>query len=348
MRRGGAEPAARPQRMLRILRDSARNAVPIASFLWARSRNAKFPLAVTLCITNRCNFRCEYCHMPTTERDELDTAAWLRAIDEFHAAGTRRCSLMGGEPLVRRDVGKLIAHLVERRIHAAMNTNGWFVRDRIEDVAKLDLVCVGLDGPVEIHDVQRRRRGSHARAVEAIELLLSRGVEVVTMTPVTPRGIDHIDEMLRLAREVGFRAGFQIEHDADCDVRKPIGEGLSDTRLSALAEHLLRRKAEGWPVAMSRTFLRAFAARGRRMLASCTECHVPRHTCMVRPDGMVVPCFLTQHQGPMASGPAHGFVRAFHDIAQPDGPGCASQPLMELHSVLALRPEAVANALSLA
>ena len=68
---------------------------------------------------------------------------------------------------------------------------------------------------------------------------------------------------------------------------------------------------------------------------------------MVRPDGQVVPCFLTQHQGPMASGRDVGFARAFHQVAQPADAGCSSQPLMELNLVLGLRPGAVANALRL-
>jgi hypothetical protein len=35
-------------------------------------------------------------------------------------------------------------------------------------------------------------------------------------------------------------------------------------------------------------------------------------------------------------------------VAQPADPGCSSQPLMEMNFVLALRPEAVVNALRLA
>lgn len=329
------------------LLQSARSAASLARFLSARAVDGKHPLAVTLCLTNRCNFRCVYCHMPETKRDELTTEEWLSAIDQFRAGGMIRCSLMGGEPLLRRDVGEIIDHLVTRGVHSAMNTNGWLVEDLLDDVAKLNLVCVGLDGPKEIHDAQRSREGSFERAVRAIELLVGRGVEVVTMSPVTPASIDHIDSMIEMAREMGFRAGFQIEHDAECDVRNPIGEGLSDERLVELADHLLSRKDEGAPIAVSRSFLEMFRARGRRMLGSCAECRVPRYSCMVRPDGMVVPCFLTQHQGPMLAGPRVGYLRAFHDLVQPADASCASQPLMEMNLVLGLRPRAIANALSL-
>lgn len=326
---------------------TARSAASVARFLAARAVDGKHPLAVTLCITNRCNFRCVYCHMPGTRRDELTTEEWLSAIDQFRAGGMIRCSLMGGEPLLRKDVGEIIEHLVSRGVHTAMNTNGWLVEDKLDDVAKLNMVCVGLDGPREIHDHQRQRKGSFDRAVRAIELLLGRGVEVVTMSPVTPGSIDHIDFMIDMARQMGFRAGFQIEHDADCDVRNPIGPGLSDERLVELARHLMARKNEGAPMAISSTFLATFAKRGRRMLSSCAECRVPRYSCMVRPDGMVVPCFLTQHQGPMISGAELGYLRAFHELVQPADASCSSQPLMEMNFLLGLRPAAILNALRL-
>ena len=326
---------------------TARSVGSVARFLAARATDGKHPLAVTLCLTNRCNFRCVYCHMPGTKREELTTEEWCSAIDQFRAGGMIRCSLMGGEPLLRKDVGEIIDHLVSHGVHSAMNTNGWLVEHKLDDVAKLNLVCIGLDGPKEIHDVQRQRKGSFDKAVRAIELLRGRGVEVVTMSPVTPGSIDHIDEMIDMARDMGFRAGFQIEHDADCDVRNPIGPGLSDERLAELARHLAARKAEGAPIAISGTFLSAFAKRGRRMLSSCAECRVPRHSCMVRPDGMVVPCFLTQHQGPMISGAELGYLRAFHELAQPADASCSSQPLMEMNFLLGLKPAAVLNALRL-
>ena len=334
-------------RAMSKLSTAARAVMPLAGFFRARATQSKHPLAVTLCLTNRCNFRCVYCHMPQTHRDELTTSQWLDAIDRFKAGGMLRCSLMGGEPLVRRDVGEIIDHLVRHQVHSAMNTNGWLVEDRIEEVSRLNLVCIGLDGPESIHDLQRQRKGSFKRALRAIALLVDRDVEVVTMTPVTPRNIDTIDEVLAMAREMGFRAGFQIEHDAECDVRNPIGAGMSDERLLGLAKHLLARKAEGAPVAVSSSFLRRFASSGRRMLDSCSNCRVPQFSCMVRPDGMVVPCFLTQHQGPMVSGSQTGFLHAFRAVGQPDGPGCSSQPLMEMNMLFGLHPGAVANALRL-
>src|SRR3954463_11540359 len=102
---------------------TVRKAGPAAPFPWARALGRKYPLMVTLSVTDRCNFRCEYCKLPEMDRDEMSTADWLRAIDELADAGMARVTLMGGEPLVRKDLGVLIDRLKERGINIAMNTN---------------------------------------------------------------------------------------------------------------------------------------------------------------------------------------------------------------------------------
>src|SRR4051794_20103298 len=84
---------------------------PLARFAWARATGRKFPLMVTMSLTDRCNFGCVYCRLPQMNRDEMSTAEWHRAIDELADAGMMRVSLMGGEPLLRKDVGEVIDHL---------------------------------------------------------------------------------------------------------------------------------------------------------------------------------------------------------------------------------------------
>jgi MoaA/NifB/PqqE/SkfB family radical SAM enzyme len=88
-------------------------------------------------------------------RDEMTTADWHHAIDELADAGMMRVSIMGGEPLMRKDVGELVDHLKARGVNVAMNTNGWYFRQKLDVVAKLDLVCITLDGPKELNDEQR-------------------------------------------------------------------------------------------------------------------------------------------------------------------------------------------------
>jgi len=330
---------------LKTATEMGRLVVPLGKYLMSRARGRKVPLAVTLALTNRCNFRCVYCHVPDLEHGEMETAEWLRAIDELSAAGMIRASVMGGEPLLRPDCGEVIRHLKKRGVHASMNSNGWLVENYIEDVAQLDVMCISIDGPEAIHDTQRRK-GSYAKAVRAIELAKSRGVQVVTMTVVTPRGRKTIDHVLQMAKDMGFRAHFHLEHDADCDADKPISPEISDTEVRGLAGLLLRRKREGWPVGPSTTFLNALAARGRR-LHSCDTCFASRYFCHVMPDGTVVPCLLTHREPGAVSGRQHGYVEALNLLPQPQASGCSCEPLQEMNMMLNFRPEVVTNAFGL-
>jgi MoaA/NifB/PqqE/SkfB family radical SAM enzyme len=330
---------------LKTVSDAAELVMPLGRYLVARARRDKLPLAVTLSLTNRCNFRCVYCHVPELPHREMSTDEWLSAIDQLKAGGMIRASVMGGEPLLRKDAGAIIRHLKARGVHASMNTNGWLVEERLEDVEKLDVVCVSIDGPEELHDVQRRS-GSFKRAVRAIELALARGVKVVTMTVITPKGAQNIDFVLRMAKDMGFNAHFHLEHDADCDTNAPIAPEIDDAGVRTLAEHLLRRKAEGWPVGASRTFLNALAARGRR-LHGCDTCLASRFFCHVMPDGTVVPCLLTHRHPGAVSGKELGYLAALERLSQPTDAGCSCEPLHEMNLLLGFRPEVILNSFGL-
>src|SRR5450631_2197844 len=69
-------------------------------------------------VTDRCDFRCVYCmseHMTFLPRAELLTLEELeRLCAAFIAKGVQRLRITGGEPLVRKDVMRLIDRLGTR------------------------------------------------------------------------------------------------------------------------------------------------------------------------------------------------------------------------------------------
>jgi MoaA/NifB/PqqE/SkfB family radical SAM enzyme len=228
-----------------------------------------------------------------------------------------------------------------------MNTNGWYFRDKIDVVAKLDLVCITLDGPKELNDRQRHE-GAHDRVLEAIDLAKSHGVKVITMTVLTHGAIETIDYVLGVAREKGIRSFFQIEHPSDGDTNKTIGPRIGDDTIAAAARHLLARKDEGWPVGPSRTFLTHLAGQdnqGARRLYSCNDCLASRYFLSITPTGYVVPCPLTFRGEGRFNGKEIGFAEAFEKMAQPTDAGCSCNPTAELNYLLRFQPEPILNAL---
>lgn len=325
----------------------ARKTLPVVEFAARRALRQKTPFQVTFSLTNRCNFRCEYCHIPLQHREEMTTEEWIRCFREFREAGMGRASLIGGEPLVRRDVKELITALRDMGVHVAMNTNGWFIEDRIDEVAGLDLACVTLDGPPEVNDAQRHP-GSYDRAIGAIRALRGRGIRVVTMTVITPAGAEHVDHVLEVARREGTLAFFQLEHDADCDVHLPIAPAMGDGAIARLADRLLALKEAGAPVGNSQSILRAQRDEGRRIGGDCSECYAGQYYGYVLSDGTVAPCLLTQWQQERGNGKRLGFARAFHEMPAPVGPGCGCVPIHEVNRILAFDVSVLRDALDLA
>jgi MoaA/NifB/PqqE/SkfB family radical SAM enzyme len=327
-----------PLSALRLLRNGA----PLVQLGARRLIGRKSPFQMTLSLTNRCNFKCEYCDIPLQHREELSVGDWCAAIDALHAGGMGRVSLMGGEPLLFEGVERIVAHLRNLGVHTSMNSNGWLVPARLDVVRSLDLMCLTLDGPPEVHDPQRRA-GSYLKVLEAIEALKGAGVPVVTMTVVTPRGAAHLDHVLDLAGRLGFEAFFQLEHDKSMDVEAALAPRLSNEAVSALAGRLLACKRAGRPVGNSFEVLEQQRARGR-YLGTCKECHAGRYYGYVLSDGTVAPCLLTQGQVPPGNGRRLGFLEAFEGLGAPVGPGCACVPSHEVNRMLDLHPGAIWHA----
>ena len=84
-------------------------------------------------VTDRCNFRCTYC-MPREVFDSsyrflphdaiLTFEEIARLARIFAGLGVRKIRLTGGEPLVRRDVPRLIGMLSGLPVELTLTTNG--------------------------------------------------------------------------------------------------------------------------------------------------------------------------------------------------------------------------------
>lgn len=305
--------------------------VPVFKLGARRVLARKSPFQMTLSLTNRCNFRCTYCDIPLQHSDEMDTAAWFTVIDELHAAGMGRASLIGGEPLLRKDAGEIVRHLKRRGVHASMNTNGWLVPERIDEIRDLDLVCLTLDGPPEVHDRQRNP-GSYRKVLRALDTLRVCAIPAVTMTVVTPAGIDHVDHVLDVAEDHGIQAYFQLEHDKDMEVSRPIAPHIANDRVVALVQRLRALKNAGRPVGNSHAALDR--QESRRNLLSCDGCHAGSYYGYVFSDGTVSHCIFTRSQVPQRNGQDVGAVRAFRELAPPVGPGCSCVPSYEVNRIL--------------
>src|SRR5215213_6798109 len=157
-------------------------------------------------VTDRCNFRCTYC-MPKEifgpnfqflpNRMLLSFEEITRLACLFVQLGVEKIRLTGGEPLVRRDVEKLVGMLVKvdglRDI--ALTTNGSLLARKAEALAAAGLkrVTVSLDALDD--DIFMRMNDVDfpvARVLEGIDAAARAGLAPIKINMVVKRGLnDH-------------------------------------------------------------------------------------------------------------------------------------------------------------
>src|SRR4051794_9159038 len=80
-------------------------------------------------LTDNCNLRCFYC-MPEEDYKFTPSAKLMQANEikeiaqTFVKLGVNKIRLTGGEPLVRKDAGKIIMSLAELPVSLTLTTNG--------------------------------------------------------------------------------------------------------------------------------------------------------------------------------------------------------------------------------
>ncbi len=157
-------------------------------------------------VTDRCNFRCVYC-MPKDvfgadyeflpHGEILTFEEIVRLAQVFRAGGMEKVRLTGGEPLLRKDLDRLVAMLRAALpgVDLTLTTNGSALKayaKRLRD-AGLDRVTVSLDS---LDDATFRAMNDVdfpvARVLEGIDAAATAGLEPVKVNMVVKRGVnDH-------------------------------------------------------------------------------------------------------------------------------------------------------------
>ena len=85
-------------------------------------------------LTLRCNMRCAHCGsaagMP--RENELTTEEAVDLAKQLGALGCERLTLLGGEPLLRKDWEILTKALQDAGVRVNIITNGWLTADRVQ------------------------------------------------------------------------------------------------------------------------------------------------------------------------------------------------------------------------
>jgi cyclic pyranopterin phosphate synthase len=206
-------------------------------------------------VTDRCNFRCIYCmprevfdagheFLPHSAILSFEEIARLARI--FVGLGVKKIRLTGGEPLVRKQLHRLVAMLAELPVEITLTTNGSLLARQARSLkeAGLDRVTVSLDSLDEAtFQAMNDADFPVAKVIEGIEVAAAEGLGPVKINMVVKRGTNDGDivAMARRWRGTGHIIRF-IEY---MDVGSTNGWRMDDVVPSA---ELIKRISAVWPL----------------------------------------------------------------------------------------------------
>ncbi len=174
----------------------------------------KLPILGEIAVTYRCNNRCRFCYAgcdgaagrldsPDIEPEKIE-----RVIDIFkEKAKIPFFSFTGGEPLMRKDLERLMVYACKKDLKINLVTNGSLATpERAKSLyeAGLRTAQISLESPVEeIHDKLCGRPGSWKQTVEGIQNLRNAGITVQTNTTSTRMNIHTLPQLPKLSKELG-------------------------------------------------------------------------------------------------------------------------------------------------
>lgn len=169
------------------------------------------PLSLLCELTYRCNLQCPYCYNPLDleeYREELQTADWMRVLDEAARLGVVQAHFSGGEPTLRRDLVPLVEHAAKAGLYTNLITQGTFLTDELLDdliAAGLEHVQISVQAPQEELADHIAGTHVHARKLQTLERVAKREVALTLNCVLHRENHDTIGEVIALAERLDIR-----------------------------------------------------------------------------------------------------------------------------------------------
>lgn len=187
-------------------------------------------------ITDGCNLRCPYCYASSEKclPGELDTAESMDLVTQLAEFGTSTIVFTGGEPMLRKDLFRIVEHANRSGLLSNIITNATMIRtpEIAERFAELfDAVTISLDGgTAETHD-RTRGKGAFAKTYKAVQLLNAAGVTPNINHIVTSDNVDDLENFATFLDGIDIRSIRLMNHN-------DLGRGVDDAYDFGWTDHL--------------------------------------------------------------------------------------------------------------
>jgi hopanoid biosynthesis associated radical SAM protein HpnH len=225
------------------------------------SGTKRYPLVLMLEPLFRCNLACAGCgkidYPDEILNQRLSVAQCMEAIDE---CGAPVVSIAGGEPLLHRDMPKIVEGYLARKKFVILCTNALLLTKKIDQYKPDPFFTwsIHLDGDQMMHDHSVCQDGVYDIAVKAIKLAKSKGFQCnlnCTLFDGTDpeRVARFLDEMTAIGIDgVTISPGYAYERAPDQE------HFLNRTRTKQLFRDIFKHGAKGnktWSFTQSTMFL---------------------------------------------------------------------------------------------
>jgi MoaA/NifB/PqqE/SkfB family radical SAM enzyme len=252
------------------------------------------PFFLAHALTFGCNSKCRMCtywQLTPRMKEDLSTEEVYQLLDEAYDFGMRGYYMFGGEPLIRRDIGKIVDYAKNKGFLTTMNTNGSLLASKAPFLRNLDFAFVSLDYFDGYNDFIRGRKGSFADTMKGVNRIREVGNTRVTLvTTISTLNRGAMEPMAKLAKELRVGISYNsVEPTMDFGLNEAsespnMDLGLNRAQLQEFYATLLRLKREGYPLMETEYVLKHFVE-GRRW-----TCHFPKMFVYVSPDKKIYNC----------------------------------------------------------
>jgi hopanoid biosynthesis associated radical SAM protein HpnH len=174
---------------------------------------ARYPLVLMLEPLFRCNLACPGCgkidYPDEILNRRLTVAECIEAVEE---CGAPVVSIPGGEPLLHREIGEIVAEIVKRKRFVYLCTNALLLEKKLHlfKPSPYLTLSIHLDGLEEEHDRAVDQAGVFERAVKAIKQVKAAGFRVnINCTLFDNANADRVEEFFDFAMSLGV-AGIKV------------------------------------------------------------------------------------------------------------------------------------------
>lgn len=148
-------------------------------------------------ITGKCNYNCLHCFNAADNAPLMTQWSFedtLKLLNQAKDCGIHAFTITGGEPMVHPGFMDIVREIYKRGMFLEeLNTNGYFITPEIlgefADIGCAPLIKISFDG-ICCHDWMRNHKGAEQRTLDAIQLCIDNGFEVMAQTQVHRRNLD--------------------------------------------------------------------------------------------------------------------------------------------------------------